>query len=94
MWTWQVMLMDVGVMSVIVALMVAEPVNIRNYHSKCGEIMNLDNQRLREIQQFKKFYKERLKEDNTELEQDLLQIQYNKLENEEKEILERSDVKI
>ena len=56
--------------------------------------MILDNQRLREIQQFKKFYLERLKEDNTELEQDLLQIQYNKLENEEKEILERSDVKI
>ena len=81
-------------MSVIPVLMVEEPVNIRNYHSKCGEIMNLDNQRLREIQQYKKFYSERLKEDNTELEQDLLQIQYNKLENEEKEILERSDVKI
>ena len=56
--------------------------------------MNQDNVRLREIQQYKKFYSERLKEDNTELEQDLLQIQYNKLENEEKEILERSDVKI
>ena len=80
-------------MSVIVALMVEEPVNIRNYHSN-GEIMNQDNVRLREIQQFKKFYSERLKEDNTELEQDLLQIQYNKLANEEKEILERSDVKI
>ena len=80
-------------MSVTVALMVEGPVNIRNYHSN-GEIMNQDNARLREIQQFKKFYSERLKEDNTELEQDLLQIQYNKLENEEKEILERSDVKI
>ena len=56
--------------------------------------MNLENQRLREIQQYKKFYSERLKEENAELEQDLLQIQYNKLENEEKEILERSDVKI
>ena len=56
--------------------------------------MNVDNVRLREIQQFKKFYKERMKENNTELEQDPLQIQYNKLENEEKEILERSDVKI
>ena len=81
-------------MSVTVALMEAEHQSIRNYHSKCGEIMNLDNQRLREIQQYKKFYSERLKEDNTELEQDLLQIQYNKLANEEKEILERSDVKI
>ena len=91
--TWQVIIMAVGVMSVTVALMVAEHQSIRNYHSN-GEIMNLDNQRLREIQQFKKFYLERLKEDNTELEQDLLQIQYNKLENEEKEILERSDVKI
>jgi hypothetical protein len=32
--TWQVMLMAVGVMSVTVALMEEEPVNIRNYHSK------------------------------------------------------------
>ena len=54
--------------------------------------MNLDNQRLREIQQAKLFYKKRLAEDNTELEQDLLQIKYNQLETEEKEILERSDV--
>ena len=54
--------------------------------------MNLENQRLREIQQYKKFYKKRLEEDNTELEQDLLQIRYNQLANEEKEILERNDV--
>lgn len=54
--------------------------------------MNFDNQRLREIQQYKKFYKERLKEDNSELEKDLLQIKYEELETEEKEILERNDV--
>lgn len=54
--------------------------------------MNLDNQRLREIQQFKQFYKARLEEDNTELEKDLLQIRYDELETEEKEILERNDV--
>ena len=53
--------------------------------------MNLDIQRLREIQQFKQFYKARLEEDNTELERDLLQIRYNQLDNEEKEILKRSD---
>jgi hypothetical protein len=29
-----VMLMDAGIMSVTVALMEEEPVNIRNYHSK------------------------------------------------------------
>jgi hypothetical protein len=32
--TWQVIMIAVGVMSVTVALMVEEPVNIRNYHSK------------------------------------------------------------
>ena len=56
--------------------------------------MNLNNQRLREIQQYKKFYQARLREDNTELERDLLQIKYEQLETEEKEILERCDVKI
>ena len=54
--------------------------------------MNLDNQRLKEIQQAKLFYKKRMEEENTELELDLLQIQYDKLTNEEKEILERNDV--
>ena len=56
--------------------------------------MNADNQRLREIQQYKRFYKARLEEDNTELEHDLLTIKYEQLETEEKEILERCDVKI
>jgi hypothetical protein len=52
--------------------------------------MNLDNQRLREIQQYKLFYEARLKEDNTELEHDLLEMKLNQLKIEEKEILERS----
>ena len=56
--------------------------------------MNADNVRLREIQQYKRFYKARLSEDNTELERDLLTIKYEQLETEEKEILERCDVKI
>ena len=56
--------------------------------------MNQDNQRLREIQQYKRFYEARLKEDNTELENDILSIKYEQLEAEEKEILKRCDVKI
>ena len=54
--------------------------------------MNQDNQRLKEIQEFKKFYKSRMDEAETEFESDILQVQFNKLEEEEKEILKRFDV--
>ena len=54
--------------------------------------MNQDNQRLKEIQEFKKFYKSKINEAETELESDMLQVQFNKLEEEEKEILKRFDV--
>ena len=56
--------------------------------------MNLDNQRLREIQEFKLFYEARLREENTELEQDLLQMKLKQLCVEEKEILERCKVEV
>ena len=52
--------------------------------------MNLDNQRLRQIQEFKLFYEARLREENTELEHDLLEMKLKQLQTEEKEILERS----
>ena len=54
--------------------------------------MNLDNQRLKEIKEFKTFYHAKLEQAETELEHDLLQIQLDKLDQEEKEILERCDV--
>ena len=54
--------------------------------------MNLDNRRLKEIQQYKLFYQRRLEEeDNTELEEDLLRMKFKALEAEEKEILKRCD---
>ena len=56
--------------------------------------MNMDESRLKEIQEYKKFYQIKLNEDNTELGKDLIQSKINKLEEEEKEILERCDVKI
>lgn len=56
--------------------------------------MNFDETRLKEIQEYKAFYNARLDEDNTELGRDLIQSQINKLEKEEKEILNRCDVKI
>ena len=56
--------------------------------------MNLDNQRLKEIQTFKAFYNARLSEAETVLERDLLQIQLTKLNEEETEILERCDVHV
>lgn len=56
--------------------------------------MNLDNQRLKEIQQHKIFYQKRLEEDNTELEQDLLEMKFKALETEEKEILQRLGVEV
>ena len=49
--------------------------------------MNLDNQRLREIQEFKAFYNARLKEENTELVIYLINSKIKQLETEEKEIL-------
>ena len=54
--------------------------------------MNIDNQRLKEIQTFKAFYHARLEESETELETDLLNIQLDKLDDEEQEILKRCDV--
>ena len=54
--------------------------------------MNLDNKRLKEIQTFKAFYHAKLDEAETELETDLLNIQLSKLDDEEKQILERCDV--
>ena len=56
--------------------------------------MNLDNQRLREIQEFKAFYNERLEDEPTELGIDLIQAKIVELENEEKEILKRCKVEI
>ena len=54
--------------------------------------MNLDNQRLRDIQTFKAFYNARLNDEPTELGRDLIQMKLNELETEEKQILERSNV--
>lgn len=54
--------------------------------------MNIDESRLKEIQEYKAFYNARLDEDNTELGKDLIQSKINKLEEEEKEILNRCDV--
>ena len=59
-------------------------------HSKIGDrFMNLDNRRLKEIQSFKLFYKQRISEAESELEHDLLEIQLNKLNEEEEDILKR-----
>ena len=54
--------------------------------------MNMDNVRLREIQQFKAFYNARLNDEPTELGKDLIQMRMKELETEEKQILERSNV--
>ncbi len=56
--------------------------------------MNLDNQRLREIQQFKNAYYKEL--DKSETVTDCLRIQgyINNLEKEEREILERGGVEL
>ena len=47
--------------------------------------MNMDESRLKEIQEYKAFYNARLDEDNTELGKDLIQSKINQLEDEEKE---------
>ena len=51
--------------------------------------MNRDETRLKEIQDFKKFYKIKINEAERELEKDLLQVQLNKLSEEEHDILRR-----
>ena len=51
--------------------------------------MNRDETRLKEIQDFKKFYQFRIDEAESELERDLLQAQLNKLSEEENNILKR-----
>ena len=51
--------------------------------------MNLDEQRLREITEHKTFYHHKLDEAETELEKDLLQVQIDKLNEEQSEILKR-----
>ena len=56
--------------------------------------MNLDEQRLREIKEYKAFYNARLKEDNTELGTMLINSKIEELETEEKEILKRCKVEI
>ena len=56
---------------------------------KRGETLNPENRRLKEIQTHKQFYHQRLKEAKTELETDLLEIQLDKLNKEETDILKR-----
>jgi hypothetical protein len=56
--------------------------------------MNLDNERLRDIQQFKAFYHNRLEDEPTELGKDLIEMKLKELETEEKEILKRCKVEI
>ena len=52
-------------------------------------MLNLDETRLKEIQTFKLFYRERIEQAESELEVDLLEIQLNKLNEEEHDILKR-----
>ena len=54
--------------------------------------MNLDNRRLKEIQQLKKGYRQKMLEAETMAEAFEFQDKWNALDSEEKEILERSDV--
>lgn len=56
--------------------------------------MNLDEQRLKEIQEYKTFYKMKLDEDNTELGVNLIKTKIEDLEHEEKEILKRCKVEV
>ena len=51
--------------------------------------MNLDEQRLREITEYKTFYYRKLEEAETELEHDLIEAQIDKLNTEQNEILKR-----
>ena len=54
--------------------------------------MNRDENRLREIKEHKIFYHHRLKEAETILEKDLLQVQIDRLNEEEQEILKRCNI--
>ena len=56
--------------------------------------MNMDNQRLKEIQLLKKGYEKKMLEAPTMSEAFEFQDKWNELETEEKQILERCDVKI
>ena len=57
-------------------------------------LLNLDEQRLKEIQEYKRFYQMKLDEDNTELGVNLIKTKIEDLENEEKEILKRCKVEV
>jgi len=57
-------------------------------------LLNLDEQRLKEIQEYKRFYQMKLDEDNTELGVNLIKMKIEDLENEEKEILKRCKVEL
>ena len=59
-----------------------------------GYTLNIDEQRLKEIQEYKQFYKMKLDEDNTELGVNLIKMKIEDLENEEKEILKRCKVEL
>ena len=54
--------------------------------------MNLDEQRLKEISEFKLFYNNKIKEAETELEKDLIQVKIDRLNDEQKDILKRCGV--
>ena len=56
--------------------------------------MNIDEQRLKEIKEYKTFYQKKLEEDNTELGVRLIQAKIEDLDEEEKEILKRCKVKV
>ena len=53
--------------------------------------MNRDETRLKEIQDYKRFYHSKIQSAESELEHDLLQVQLDKLNDEETSILKRSD---
>lgn len=51
--------------------------------------MNFDEQRLKEIKEFKIFYRNKIEDAETELEKDLLQVRLDELNDEEQDILKR-----
>ena len=59
-----------------------------------GCTLNIDEQRLKEIQEYKRFYQMKLDEDNTDLGVNLIKMKIEDLENEEKEILKRCKVEV
>ena len=54
--------------------------------------MNRDEIRLKEIQEYKRIYHSQLECAETELEHDLLEVQLNRLNDEETEILKRCNI--